>query len=564
MRRNNEQGIALVATLFILVILIGFSASFIMRTVSESNLSKVERESVKSLYLSEAGTQTALKQVYTLINNNLQNTILGTNPSTIITKANTYVASSDGVGFLVYFTKNAGTALLTLNGTQAEYTLNATNLGSGTYNYKIIFTEKSDPTAVSSDIWDFPYYYRIESTGISKGEDKKVVLSGDFTVRVRRDNFARYALFTNSQAMPNGTNVWFTDKTSFDGPMHTNDRYNIYGNPSGVFNGTVTQVQSTARYYNNGFPVLLNDNHNSTIDVPTFNSSFTRGASAITLSSSVQQQDMVDQADAGNTYSSDGIYVPTSSGALTGGIYVKGNSTISLSVDGSNNAVYTITQGSTTKNITVNRSTNQTTVQTVSGSTVTYNGKPDGVDQVGTLIYVNGAITALSGTVQEDTQVTISAKNNITISNHLRYANYNAASGTPGASGYVPPSATGYDKNLLGLVTWDGDVRIGSTAPNNVDVHATVLAQDGIFQVDNYDSGSPRGTATVLGGVITNAYGAFGQFNSSTGAQTSGYGRNFVYDTRMENGSAPPYFPSLNTFIAFTNDITDKMVWQEI
>jgi hypothetical protein len=31
----------------------------------------------------------------------------------------------------------------------------------------------------------------------------------------------------------------------------------------------------------------------------------------------------------------------------------------------------------------------------------------------------------------------------------------------------------------------------------------------------------------------------------------------------MALGEAPPYFPTLNTFIAFTNDITDKLVWQE-
>ncbi|HRZ40033.1 MAG TPA: DUF4900 domain-containing protein, partial [Candidatus Omnitrophota bacterium] len=79
---------------------------------------------------------------------------------------------------------------------------------------------------------------------------------------------------------------------------------------------------------------------------------------------------------------------------------------------------------------------------------------------------------------------------------------------------------------------------------------------------DNYDSGAPRGTATLLGGAITDSYGAFGQFNGTTGQPTSGYGRNFVYDERMRFGEAPPYFPTLNTFVAFSNDITDKMVWK--
>jgi len=108
-------------------------------------------------------------------------------------------------------------------------------------------------------------------------------------------------------------------------------------------------------------------------------------------------------------------------------------------------------------------------------------------------------------------------------------------------------------------------VKIGTSAPANVQVHGTVLAMSGVFEVENYnDTGvGPRGTATLLGGVIQNNYGAFGLFNGSTGQQVSGYGRNFVYDQRMQQGYAPPYFPSLSTFIAFTNDIADKTVWRE-
>ena len=52
-------------------------------------------------------------------------------------------------------------------------------------------------------------------------------------------------------------------------------------------------------------------------------------------------------------------------------------------------------------------------------------------------------------------------------------------------------------------------------------------------------------------------------FNGTTGDLVHGYGRNFVYDSRMQLGSAPPYFPSLNTFTAFTNELTDKLTWQE-
>ncbi len=106
-------------------------------------------------------------------------------------------------------------------------------------------------------------------------------------------------------------------------------------------------------------------------------------------------------------------------------------------------------------------------------------------------------------------------------------------------------------------------MHIGASAPNDVVVHSTLMAKQGIVTVDNYSTGAARGRATVLGGVISNNYGAFGTANFSTGAQLTGYGRNFVYDSRLETEMTPPYFPTMNTFIAFTNDINDKKFWQE-
>ncbi|HPB68813.1 MAG TPA: hypothetical protein PKU74_07915, partial [Candidatus Omnitrophota bacterium] len=267
----------------------------------------------------------------------------------------------------------------------------------------------------------------------------------------------------------------------------------------------------------------------------------------------------------GQTFGTDGIYIPNNGTDLNGGIYVKGNaSSILLSVSG-NNQVYTLTQGSTTIRVTTDAANNQTTVEDVgAGTSQTYTGLPDGLDDSGTIIHVDGKIGSLSGTVESNSTVTVSGKNDIKITNNLVYSDYTPAVGNPGDAGYIPPSATGTN-NLLGMVSWEGDIRIGTGAPDDIQVHGTVLAQNGIFQVDNYDDSGvgPRGTATLLGGVVTDNYGAFGLFNGFTGAQISGYGRNFIYDQRMLVGAAPPYFPTLNTFIAFANDITDRMVWQE-
>ncbi len=83
-----------------------------------------------------------------------------------------------------------------------------------------------------------------------------------------------------------------------------------------------------------------------------------------------------------------------------------------------------------------------------------------------------------------------------------------------------------------------------------------------IFTVDGYDAGSPRGIATLLGGVITEFYGPFGTFLGIL--QKTGYGRNFVYDYRMLQGTAPPYYPYLTNFNSFDdNGLDRKLIWQD-
>ena len=588
MTMNNEKGIALVMTLLIVVVLIVLGSVFTLRTINEWAAASAERRQTQAFYLAEGGAHAGLDQIDTLINNYMLNTISASNPQVVISTTQNYVASGDGLGFLDNYVEDGGTPQLTISGSEATNTISTVSLGDGSYGVNIIITEKSNPAATGFDEWQFPYFFRLESTGQAGNIARKVLLVGDFTVSVQRDNFAKYALFTNQQSMPNGTRVWFTDKTNFAGPLHTNDRYNIALNPSATFDGSVTQYQETARFYNQGWPVLLDAESNGTRDVPSFNSGFIRDAEQIALSSAVQKQDMIDQALASDTISGDGIYVPNDGVQLTGGIYVEGDADVSLNtadvLDGGGvvlytNSVYTVTQAGTTKVITVDETANSTTIQTVGIGTENFVGVPDGVLDVGTIIYVNGDVDSLSGTIQEDSELTIASENDIVVTDHVRYSKYKAAVNSPGDAGYEPPYvATSindarcspgcdpyYGQNLLGIVSWNGDVRVGTSAPDNVDLHGTILAQNGIFSVDNYfDQGvGDRGTATLLGGVITDYYGAFGLFNGSTGQQIAGYGRNFVYDNRMEIGNAPPYFPSLNTFIAFTNDIIDKITLQE-
>ena len=562
--KSNEQGMALVIVLMVVMVFAILGSAFIARTVNEKNTADRERLLNQAFYLAEAGADAGLNKLDELINTDLLNTVNSQNPNILGNKAQQYATTNNGLGFLIEFVKKAGVAQLTLSGTQASYTLNNTALGAGTYSFDVVLSQKSNPIFVTTDMWDFPYFYQIQSRSNVQNTSRKVRLDGDITVRVQRDNFAKYALFTDHHGMPNGDTVWFTTQTDFAGPLHTNSRYSFAFNPAGNFEGAVTQQNNNARFYNNGFPFLADASQNGVVDVPVFNSTYTRGVSQIVLASSVQQADLADQAKGGQNINSAGIHVPNSAGSVVGGIFIKGSPDITLGVDGSNNAKYTIQLGGTTKVITVDRMSNTTSVVTNAGAPVTYTGLPEGTDKLGTIIYTDGTVNKLQGTVQGDTEITISSQFDINIVNHIKYQNYTPAVGTPGTVGYVPPNAAG-ETNLLGLVAWGGNVNIATTAPNNIEMHGIVMARNGIFQVNNYNDTGPgsRGVATLLGGVITQFYGAFGLFDASTGNLISGFGRNSVYDDRTLLGKTPPYFPSMRTFIAFTNDLTDKVSYQE-
>jgi hypothetical protein len=526
-------------------------------------MAEVEVRSAKVGYAAEAGGNGGLSILYNLINYYMLNKVNSTDPSVVSSNAASFATANNGLGMLMAYVRNGSTALLTQNGAnELDYAGATTAIDNGSYSFMIRITAKSNPTSPSANIWDFPFYFKIETTGTNGSQQRKMTVYGDFTVRVQKDNFARYALFTNTQTTASGTNVWFTGFTNFSGPIFTNDRFNFAYNPSGTFYDLAKQKQTTARFYNNNNPVLLDAAANGTRDVPSFPSGFQRGVTTITMPTSSVESSMANEAAGGNTYSSNGIYIPTSGTNVSGGVYVYGDATVNLGLDGSDRQVMTVVQGATTKTITIDKAANQTIVKIGSASPTTYTGIPDGVSNIGPLLYVKGNITSLQGTVQSGTKMTISSQNDIVIKNNVTYETFTPSSGTPGTAGYVPPSAEGAD-NLLGILSWEGDVRIASSAPDDIQIHATIMAKQGVLGVDDYDTIDPKGTATILGGVITNNYGAFGTFNSSSGALVSGYGRNFTYDTRMETAATPPYFPTMNTFIAFTDDIEDKLSWQQ-
>jgi len=471
----------------------------------------------------------------------------------------TLVTNNDPAGLLSTYAYQSGTsygsAFTHTSTTEATLTGSYSPTGTaGPYSCTTSVLSRQAPTnqgTAISPVYVFRYRYVIAGSAAEGSLSRQVNLQGAFSVQIQHDNFARYALFTNQQQNSAGDRVWFTNRTNFSGPVHTNGQFNFALNPGASFTGKVTSVSGTGRYYNGGMGsgLQLNADRNGDVDVPTFGGGFDRGVDSIAMPATTtadrQREAALGLSQGASTSSyGAGVHLGTASGAMTGGIYVNGNASISLSAGG-NGPTYTIVQGSTTTTISVNTSSGKTSVKVGSGSATSYDGVPNG------MLFVDGQVTSLAGTVEQNTQVTVAATGDVKITNNITYQNYTAGT-TPSAEG---------TSNLMGVMSWSGDVRITSAAPNNVNVHATVMTPNGEFKVDNHDSGAPRGTATILGGVIENTYGAFGTFSGDT--PTTGYGRNFVYDTRMGRGIAPPFFPTIGSVTSSLAGINDRPNWQQ-
>ncbi|HTY44618.1 MAG TPA: DUF4900 domain-containing protein [Patescibacteria group bacterium] len=549
----------------ILAITVGFALIFTMLGMASIYMAGLQSESQEkqilgqqAFWLAEAGATHALAALRNQIRLDLRTAIQNDSPSSVSHYSRGYFLNQNALGLLsqyAHFTVNDNTATLQVSPAQPV------DVGSGVQGtYQSIITVQpravTHPNNPLTDTYVFNFTYSIASAGsiVNSAVRKAVNLSnGNFTITVQRDNFARFALFTNHHVNSSGEIVWFTANTNFGGPVHTNERLSFANNPSGHFTEEVTQAETTARFYNNASPLLIDADHNGTRDVPIFDQGFLRGQADITLPSTETKDSLKAEALGGIPEPTvDGVYVPMIDNQVTGGIYIRGDASLALSIDANDRPVYAITQGAHTTNVTVDYSAKTTTV-----GASTYSGIPDGMTQSGgALIYAKNKITGFSGTVQRDSLVTVSGESDIAITGNIQYEKDPRISGNENYN------------NLLGIISWGTKVHIGTGAPDNINIDAIVLVPNGVFTTDNYDDSSrgPRGIATLLGGTIEDHYGAFGTFSVSrqgVPTQRSGYGRNFIYDERMLQGMIPLYFPFLPNFIADENGLNDHLSWQE-
>ena len=142
-------------------------------------------------------------------------------------------------------------------------------------------------------------------------------------------------------------------------------------------------------------------------------------------------------------------------------------------------------------------------------------------------------------------QVTLHSEDDIEIMGDITY--------------YNDPSSDANSLDLLGIVS-EKDVIVDQNAhldngTQDLNIHASIMALDNSFSVENYNYGGARGVLNLLGGLIQQRRGAVGTFSGNSVA--SGFSKSYEYDERLLS-MFPPSFPREQWFsVVYWRDRTD-------
>ncbi len=375
----------------------------------------------------------------------------------------------------------------------------AETLSMGTYRVSIL-PDIGNPAAALK-------FYTIRCTG-SSGSDS-LVLERD----VMTHSYAQFIYFTEEEHPPQTTTpVWFCSADMLDGSLHTNGQIHILGDPhfaghvSSAYGGpddTDPSHTPSFMYYNGSRYDNLESSepNNAPYDEPIFDDGYELGTSDIEL------PDCVDNLIAL---------------ANDGGVTITGDAEIVLSRETGDGRLY-----------------GYVSYRDLSGGEWTdvelssFNG----------ILYVSGEIS-VAGVL--DGTLTIATGGDMCIVDDVTYRASDAEGPLDGCD------------DVLGLVS-ESNVIIMDNSANADDctVHAHIMALGTSFEVENYASGSPRGTLTIHGGIIQRYRGCVGTgyLSGDEIIIYSGFAKSYNYDTRFENVQPPGYFMTGRYY---------KRAWREV
>jgi hypothetical protein len=275
----NQRGAALFAAVLAMLLLSTMTVAFTILARDEAMIGQNARESVQSEFGAEAGAshgrwtlaqrvrQDVVRVVATLpratVVNRLQNTY-NTPAGAAQMLLDLATPAVAGPAFVLCSTDPQGCpepsfspigeipdsqqVVLTINGTNPVYTARVT-----------VGVPPAAPPIITSGGTSgvFNYMWRVDSVGTAGRATQAVshdsviaaLPSGTFTVALQ-SSFVQYAHFIDQMDQ---NQAWISFRHVYTGPVHTNTRFNILGNPTGpTFRSEATQTLNDIRFNNNG------------------------------------------------------------------------------------------------------------------------------------------------------------------------------------------------------------------------------------------------------------------------------------------------------------------------
>jgi hypothetical protein len=251
-----------------------------------------------------------------------------------------------------------------------------------------------------------------------------------------------------------------------------------------------------------------------------------------------------------------GVYIPSKTGTVSGGIYVQGDADVTLSTVGPVQ-IYTVKdENGKTTTISVDYAAKTTTYVSLPGLPVVLAGVPNGQ------LFATGNITSLKGpartgalpspapttsipsvippAIASQTKLNIASGGSVTLTGDVTYTD--------------DPRTTSGAQNVLGIISGNDNVTVGDTAPANLYVTGAVLAGSNGKGLGVKSPGQTpaRGAIHLYGSLAEDTDQLRGQVDGN-GNATAGYADDFKFDQRFVNGAvSPPFFPATTVFAVQT------------
>ena len=430
-----------------------------------------------------------------------------------------FYAARAGVAFAKSELTDSAHVSLTSKLTYPKQNLQLAGGQTSEESFSLIITPATDNPARAFRIW------KVESTGYYDNASRQII------AYLERETFAHYAYFTDRETCMSSI-IQFMEKDKITGAVHTNGFFTVSGHPQVA--GQMVSANSGDSSYNKTTGVYTRTDNQKVTDNKDF----------YHASNSNYNTDRVTALDDSPDFSFAGGQTEVPLPSTTSSEIIEAANMAETSFNGNYRIVFTENGKAkfykqVTKQVTtyVNGRPQTTTKTFYDGYPPDTGGtdKPektlDTTVRPGITMYVDGNIE-VSGDING--RCTLSSSGDTYIVDDFQYVNP-----TNCVMGILS------ERNII--------VRADKNVKRDFYIDAILMALNGSFTVENYDSGIDRGELHVFGGIVQNKRGPVGQTKTQTSGGHStqshtGYAKDYVYDAKLE--TMPPLnFPYTGKFI---------------